>query len=77
MEERRKHILTDDDVNQVIEIILRDDNMDKFAEKIEERFAKRFYSGLGRGIWGFAWKGIILIVFVLAAYGTGKGWHIK
>ena len=73
MEERRKHILSDDDIDRIIVVILEDENIDKFAAKFEERFARRFYGGLGRGIAGLAWKGIVIITFGLAAYGMGRG----
>ena len=77
MEERRQHILTDDDIDRIIVVILQDQNIDKFAAKFEERFAKRFYNGLGRGIAGFAWRGIVMITMMVAAYGMGKGWIWK
>lgn len=77
MEERRKHVLSDDDIDRIIVVILEDVNIDKFAAKFEERFARRFYNGLGRGIAGFAWRGIIMITMMVAAYGMGKGWILK
>jgi hypothetical protein len=72
MEERRKHILSDEDVDRIIVVILEDQNIDKFAAKFEERFARRFYNGVGRGVAGIAWKVFVIGTFGLAAYGMTK-----
>jgi len=56
VDERRHHTLTEAD-------------LDKIVEKLEKRLLGRFYINLGKGIWSFAWKGIILLLLGLAAYG--------
>lgn len=75
--ERRQNVLTDKDLDIIVEHLLEEENIDKFAAKFEERFAKRFYNGLGRGIAGFAWRGVVMLTMVVAAYGMGKGWIWK
>lgn len=84
MQERRKHVLSEEDINlikervisDIIQTILEEENIDKFAEKFEERWRNYFYRGLGKGVWSWAKRGIILAVFSFAAYGMGKGWKL-
>lgn len=56
IEERRHHTLTDAD-------------LDRIVERLENRLLGRFYINLGKGIWAFAWKGLILLLLSVAAYG--------
>lgn len=76
MDERRKHILTDEDIDRIILVILQEENIDKFAEKFEERWRNYFYRGLGRGLIAWTWRGFLLVLYGLAAYGMGKDWHL-
>lgn len=46
---------------------------DADIDALEERFVQRFYSNLGKGMWSLAWKGAVLILLALAAYGYSKG----
>lgn len=59
-DERRSRALTDDDVQAL-------------ANELEQRLAARFYGNLGRGLWGLAWKGIVVIIIGISAYGAAKG----
>lgn len=52
---------------------LTDDDVKALADELEGRLANRFYGNLGRGIWSLAWKGIILIILLLIAFGSTKG----
>jgi len=52
---------------------LTDADIKALADELEERLANRFYSHLGKGIWGVAWKVIIVGICTLAAYGYYKG----
>lgn len=55
---------------------LSDGDIDKIAEKLEERLVRRFHVNLGKGLWGFAWRGIVIAVIALAIYGASfKGWR--
>ena len=76
MEERRKHVLSDDDIDRIILVILQEENIDKFAAKFEERWRNYFYKGLGKGLVAYATRGILWILYGLAAYGMGKGWKL-
>jgi hypothetical protein len=52
---------------------LSEDDVTAIANALEHRLASKFYNDLGKGIWGLAWKAIVLLVLTLAAYGAGKG----
>lgn len=58
--ERRNRALTDDDIAAL-------------ADEFESRLVARFYSNLGRGIWGMVWRGIVGAAALVAAYGALKG----
>jgi hypothetical protein len=59
--ERRLRALTDEDVQAL-------------ADEFEERLARRFYLNIGRGVWGLAWKAILVGLLFVASYGYFKGW---
>lgn len=56
-DERRRQILSDTDVERI-------------TSELEKRLLSRFYLNVGKGIWGLAWKAILLLLLVLAAYGA-------
>jgi hypothetical protein len=56
--ERRKRLLTDADIEAL-------------AEALEDRMLQRFHLNLGKGVLGMIWKGVIIVLLVLAAYGAG------
>ena len=60
--ERRNRALTDQDIEAL-------------ADKLEKTLTSRFYTNLGRGLWGFAWRGIILGALAIAAYGAMQEGH--
>lgn len=62
MVERRTRTMTDDDIQAL-------------ADELENRLASRFYLNLGRGLWGMAWRAIMAVVVLVAAYGAVKGGH--
>lgn len=51
---------------------LTDADADAVAAALEARLAKRFYLNLGRGVWGLVWKGIIIAMVAIIAYGAAK-----
>lgn len=57
MDERRHRSLTEEDITAI-------------ADVLEARLVNRFYSNLGRGVWGLAKKGAILALLALASYGA-------
>ena len=52
---------------------LSDEDVRKIAEELESRLVNRFFINLGQGFWALAWKGIVLILLAVAAYGAFKG----
>lgn len=58
--ERRGRALTDEDAKAIAAAL---------ADEMEDRLIKRFYHNLGRGLWGLLWKGFLLAMLGLAAYG--------
>lgn len=46
---------------------------DADVEAILEQAEKRFYSNLGKGVWGLVWKALILALVAIAATGYLKG----
>ncbi len=52
---------------------LSDEDVRKIAEELEGRLVNRFFINLGQGFWALAWKGIVLILLAVAAYGAFKG----
>ena len=52
--------LTDGDVNAIV-------------DALEQRVTERFYRDLGRGLWAYAWRALMLAIVSIAAYGAWKG----
>ncbi len=52
---------------------LSDEDIKSLGEELERRMVQRFYSDLGRGVWGLIWKAIMAAALTLAAYGAWKG----
>jgi len=52
---------------------LSDEDGRKMAEELEGRLVNRFFINLGQGFWALAWRGIVLILLAVAAYGAFKG----
>lgn len=50
---------------------LSDTEVDDIVEQLCDKFEKRLYNNIGRGVLGFIWKGVILGVLAIAAYGAG------
>ena len=58
--ERRDHALTKADIEAL-------------ADELERVWSARFYGNLGRGVWGFVWRGILMGLIAIAAYGAMEG----
>jgi hypothetical protein len=52
---------------------LSENDVERIAITLEQRLLKHFYLNLGRGVFGLMWRGIILIMLALAAYGQFHG----
>jgi len=52
---------------------LSEADLTAIADALEHRLTSKFYNDLGKGVWGLAWKAMVLLVLALAAYGAGKG----
>ena len=46
---------------------------DADVEAILSAFEKRFYTNLGKGVWGLVWKSIVVAIAAIAGY---KFWHL-
>lgn len=58
--ERRTRTLTDADVEAV-------------AEALHGKVIQEFYKDLGKGVWALVWRGTIMAIVSIAAYGAVKG----
>ena len=43
------------------------------ATALERKIISNFYSDLGKGVWGIAWKILVGAILAVAAYGAVKG----
>lgn len=59
-DERRKETLTDADVDRIV-------------KKLESKLLGRFYLNIGKGVWSLLWKGAIVGLLILAAWGKFGG----
>lgn len=54
---------------------LSDDEMNVLAEKVCNKLEEKLYLNIGSGVLGLVWKGIIVAIIAIAAYGFGiKHW---
>lgn len=51
---------------------LTDADVEAIADALQDRLKNEFYQDLGRGVWGFVWKGIVAMMIAVAAYGAFK-----
>ena len=52
---------------------LTEDDVQALSDELEKRLTTWFYQGLGRGLWGVVWKGVLLALLAFAAAGSFKG----
>lgn len=64
MIERRACNLTDADVEALADAL-----KEPLADALKDRIKAEFYTDIGRGVWGMAWKGIVIIIVAIAYYG--------
>lgn len=49
---------------------LTEEEIDAIARKVSEQLTQDIYRNVGMGVMGLAWKGIIILIVALAAYGA-------
>ncbi len=49
---------------------LTDADIEALTEALLERAKGEFYKDLGRGFWGLAWRGMVIALLAIAAYGA-------
>ena len=52
---------------------LSDEQLDEIATRVSEKMRADLYANVGQGILGLAFKGFLLLILMLAAYGAGHG----
>lgn len=55
---------------------LSQDEIDAIARKVVEQLQNDLYVNVGSGLIALAWKGIMLILIMLAAYGATKHFNL-
>ena len=51
---------------------LSDGDVKAIVDALEVRLADKFYKVVGKGFWGFVWKGVVTGMLFLAAFGAMK-----
>lgn len=51
---------------------ITDADAEAIAEALRRVMVRQFYVDVGRGVWAFAWRGILLGLLAIAAYGAMK-----
>ena len=52
---------------------LTDEDITAIVNELEVRVVSRFYGNIGRGVWGIVWRGFVVVIVVIAAYGSARG----
>lgn len=59
--------MTNEEFHERRKRVLSDADVEALLDAVE----RRFHINVGRGIFAFAWKAIVIILLVLASYGAG------
>jgi len=51
--------------------MLSDEDVKAIVDVLEERMTEKFYRDLGKGVWGFFWRAIVIVMLIVAAWGAG------
>lgn len=49
---------------------LTDADVEAISDCLRKKLVKDFYTDLGKGIWGLAWRAILVAIAAVAAYGA-------
>lgn len=63
------------DEQQLTGIHLSDDDVNRIVDKVCEQIENRLYNNVGQGIVSLVWRGVLLAVIALAAYGVAGQIH--
>ena len=47
-------------------------DVEAIVDALQQRVVQNFYRDLGRGVWGFVKKALLIVLLTLAAYGAGR-----
>lgn len=53
---------------------LSEDEIDAIVDRLCEKFEKKLYVNLGKGVLGIFWKALIVVLIAIAGYGAGIHW---
>lgn len=53
---------------------LTDADVEALVGALQARITKQFYADLGKGLWGMVWRGVIMGLVAIAAWGA---WHAE
>lgn len=54
---------------------LNEEDIELIVDKVCEKLERKLYLNIGSGVFGLLWKGILVILIGVAAYGAGvKHW---
>lgn len=54
------------------EFRLREEEIDQIVDKVCDKLETRIYHNVGKGVLGFVWRGVLLLVIALASFGAGQ-----
>lgn len=52
---------------------LTDADVEAVADALEKRLVEKFYADLGRGVWGYVRKAIVIVVLAVVVAGAYHG----
>ena len=59
------------------EVHLSEQEIDQIVDKVCDKLEKRLYLNVGKGIFAFVWKGVLVGLLMIAAWGAGVHGLIK
>lgn len=59
--------------HEIKEVRLKEEDIDLIVNKVCAKIEQRIYTDVGVGVMKLAWRGILIGLVILAAYGAGVG----
>jgi hypothetical protein len=53
---------------------ISDADVDAITEALREKVIEGLYRDLGKGIWGLVWRGVVVALIAIAAFGAVKNY---
>lgn len=72
VDDRRQHTRRAEDQDRT----LTQADVDAIVGGLKDKLVKDFYNDLGRGTWAVLWRGLVVILGLLAAYGQLQKWGV-